>query len=307
LAKTVLALDEKNVPAMVVAALAYFRKGQISLCRAVLRFIADIDPNNATGFYLAGHLALHDNEHTRSRLFFEKAVEKNPNLPDAWAMLCVWYVQGKNWRETRGARAGKDALKACTKACALDSRNYKSRLNLGTVYRGLASDCRTTAAARCDIQRQSCRAAGTGESNCQARFTSCLKPAVTRCKQGEAGYYKKAKDTYWKANALYGRYLRRKGRPARLYPMAVFNIGVLYLDAAAFPGESAISRLQKAKKYLRQYLRAVDPRQARKESAAVKKLIQRADTKIQAVKAKAAAAAAAAAARRAAARARGGG
>jgi hypothetical protein len=89
--------------------------------------------------------------------------------------------------------------------------------------------------------------------------------------------------------------------------MAVFNSGVLYLDAAAFPGETAISRLQKAKKYLRQYLRAVDPRQARKESAAVRKLIQRADSKIQAVKAKAAAAAAAAAARRAAARARGGG
>ncbi len=280
LAKAVLAVDEKNVDAMVVIARAYFKQGKLEFCRAVLGFIAGIDPNNAHGYYLAGHLALHDNEFARARRFFEKAVERNPNFPDAWAILCAWYSKGKNWRDPK--RPGKDAYTACTKATALRTWDWKSMLNLGTVYRGLAVDCRGSGVRACEMQRRSCGAS----QQCQSAYDSCRKGVIARCRPTELRYNKMAKEAYLRASDLYQKALRSHGKPASPYAPALFNLGVLYLDAQAMPGEGVISRLNKAKAYLRHYLRAAKPRTARKEQDTVRALLKRADMLIQAEKAK---------------------
>lgn len=298
MAKSVLALDEKNIDAMVIVAQAYFKNGEVELCRAVLQFIADIDPQNAVGFYLAGHLALHDREYRKAKAFFEKAVEKNPNLPDAWSMLCAWYVQGKNWKETRAGRKGKDAHTACTKAVALDGASFQNRLNLGTLYRGLATDCRSRLAARCATIKANCESQKLSTAKCRQQFETCFKPGIASCAQSEGTYYKSARDAYLRANELYMRHLRKTGQTAKPYAPAYFNLGVLFLDALSFPGESGVSRLNKAKGYLQLYLRSMDPRLLRKEQKHVQALIRAADMKIQAEKAKEEARKAAAAAAR---------
>jgi tetratricopeptide (TPR) repeat protein len=285
-AKSVLAVDEKNAQAMVIIAKAYFRKNKLELCRATLSFLAKVDPNNGYGFYLAGQLALKDGEGRKARGFFEKAVEKAPNLPEAWRMLCVWNVQGKNWKESDPAKAGKDGLTACKKAVKLQSWNYKSRLNLGNVYRGLGADCRPLGISKCQAQKVRCTGQGTAAASCETAFQNCRKRVISSCKSTEALYYKKAKDAYMRANELYQKYMRKRGKSASPYPKALHNLGILYLDAIHFPGESGLSRLKKAKAYLKHYLRALDPRQVRKEQKRVKALLQRADNLLQVEKAK---------------------
>lgn len=280
LAKAVLAVDEKNVDAMVVIARAYFKQGKLEFCRAVLGFIAAIDPNNAYGYYLAGHLALHDNEFARAKRFFEKAVERNPNFPDAWAILCAWYSKGKNWRDPK--HPGRDAYQACTKATALRPWDWKTMANLGTVYRGLAVECRGAGVRACETRRRSCGASG----QCQAAYATCRKSVLRGCRPTELRYNKMAKDAYLRASDLYQKALRSHGKTPKPFAPALYNLGVLYLDAQAMPGETVVSRLNKAKAYLRHYLRAAAPRTARKEQDAVRALLRRADMLIQAEKAK---------------------
>jgi len=281
LAKLVLAVDEKNVAAMVVVAHAYFKKGNIEFCRAVLGFIAAIDPNNAHGFYLAGYLALHDGENRKARAFFEKALEKNPNFPDAWSMLCTWYTKGKNWREKDPKRVGKDAYTACSKAVQLRPWDHRSMLNLGTVYRGLASDCRGGGVQACEAQKVACRG-----GSCQQTYKSCRKAVLGRCRPVEIQYFRSARQTYLRASDLYQKAVRRAGKPAGPYAPALYNLGILYLDAPVMPGETSISRLNKAKAYLRHYLQAADPRAARRDQSRVRELTRQADMRIQAEKAK---------------------
>ena len=281
LAKSVLAVDEKNVPAMVVVAHAYFKEGKIEFCRAVLGFIAAIDPNNAHGFYLAGYLALHDGENRKARAFFEKAVEKNPNFPDAWSMLCSWYTEGKNWREKNPKRVGKDAYTACSKAVQLRPSDHRSMLNLGTVYRGLAGDCRAGGIRTCEARKVACRG-----GSCEQSYTSCRKGVLNRCRRVEIQYYRSARQAYLRASDLYQKAMRSAGKQPGPYAPALFDLGVLYMDAPVMPGETTISRLNKAKAYLRHYLQAADPRAARRDQTTVRNLTKQIDMFIQAEKAK---------------------
>ena len=285
-AKAVLAVDEKNTEAMVLIAKAYMRKNKLELARAVLGFLASVDSDNAEGFYLAAQLALKDGELKRARTFFEKAVEKKPKLGDAWSKLCTWYVEGKNWKETDAKKKGKDGLTACTKAVELRSWSHKDRLNLGNVYRGLGNECRSAGMRRCEEQRAKCISRQGESGGCEDSFQNCRKNLAKSCKSVEATYYKKAKDAYLRANELYQEALRKSGKSASPYPLALYNLGVLYLDAPVFPGETGMSRLKKAKAYLNQYLQAADPRTVRKERKTVQELIQRADNLFLVEKAK---------------------
>lgn len=287
LARAVLVLDERNVDAMVLTATAYLRKNQLELARAVLGFLAAVDADNADGYHLAAQLALKEGEMHRARLFFERAVEKNPKLGDAWSRLCTWYVQGKNWRESDSDKKGKDAMTACLKAVELRPSSYRDRLNLGNVYRGIGNLCRPSGMERCEERQAQCiRKNPQNTGPCEEAFQKCSGQIPGGCRSVEARHYQQARDSYARANELYGNALRKSGKRASPYPLAIYNLGVLYLDAPEFPGETGISRLNKAKAYLNQYLQVADPRTAREERKAVQALIQRADNLIMVEKAK---------------------
>ncbi len=282
-AKSVLAIDEKNEDAIVLIAHAYYRKGKYEICRTVLGFLAAINPNNAYGYYLAGYLALRDRELTKAKILFEKAVERNPNFADAWRILCAWYAQAQNWRDVN--KPGKDAYTACSKAVALNPSDYKSVLNLGNTYRGLAASCVPGKVDECRAARAQCLQSGNKEA-CEQSYAACEKQAVASCGPEMARFYRMARDAYLKALELYQKALRARGKPARPYALALYNLGVLYLDARVLPGETPISRLKKAKVYLRQYAQAADPRVYRREQKRIQEMLRRADMLIQAEKAK---------------------
>ncbi len=287
LARAVLVLDERNADAMVVTATAYMRKKQLELARAVLGFLASVDSENADGYHLAAQLALKDGEMHRARLFFERAVERNPRLGDAWSRLCTWYVQGKNWRESDPEKKGKDAMTACSRAVELRSSSYRDRLNLGNVYRGIGNLCRPSGMERCEEQQAQCiRANPQNTGPCEEAFQKCSERIPGGCRSVEAKNFQMARDAYTRANGLFQEALRKSGKRASPYPAAIYNLGVLYLDAPEFPGETGISRLNKAKAYLNQYLQVADPRAAREERKAVMALIARADNLIMVEKAR---------------------
>jgi tetratricopeptide (TPR) repeat protein len=129
-AKQIIEKDEKNVPAMAAMAMAYFRKNEIELCRAVLDVINTHEKENEHWIYLWGHLYIKEGNHRLAQIYFEKAVAKNPQLLDAWLVLGFRYLQSGSYEKA------KNALE---KAKALPGGNtYRVALNLGSSCRGLA-------------------------------------------------------------------------------------------------------------------------------------------------------------------------
>lgn len=129
-AKKHLEVNEKSVPAMAAMAEAYFRKGDLELCKAVLASINGLRKDHPLFLYLWGHLYLKDGSYALAVKYFERAVQKNPRLLDAWTMIGVRYLQGGSYQK---------ALRALLKAKALSGGNtYAMNLNLGSCYRGLA-------------------------------------------------------------------------------------------------------------------------------------------------------------------------
>lgn len=129
-AKKHLEVNEKSVPAMAVMAEAYFRKGDLELCKAVLASINSLQKDHPLFLYLWGHLYLKDGSFALAVKYFERAVRKNPRLLDAWTMIGVRYLQGGSYQK---------ALNALLKAKALSGGNtYGMSLNIGSCYRGLA-------------------------------------------------------------------------------------------------------------------------------------------------------------------------
>jgi tetratricopeptide (TPR) repeat protein len=129
-AKKHLEVNEKSVPAMAAMAEAYFRKGELELCKAVLASINALQKDHPLFLYLWGHLYLKDGSYALAVKYFEQAVQKNPRLLDAWTMIGVRYLQGGSYQK---------ALNALLKAKRLPGGyNYSISLNIGSCYRGLA-------------------------------------------------------------------------------------------------------------------------------------------------------------------------
>ncbi len=129
-AKKHLEVNEKSVPAMAAMAEAYFRKGDLELCKAVLASINTLQKDHPLFLYLWGHLHLKDGSYALAVKYFERAVQKNPRLLDAWTMIGVRYLQGGSYQK---------ALNALLKAKGLSGGNtFAMNLNIGSCYRGLA-------------------------------------------------------------------------------------------------------------------------------------------------------------------------
>ncbi len=129
-AKKHLEVNEKSVPAMAAMAEAYFRKGDLELCKAVLASINNLQKDHPLFLYLWGHLYLKDGSYALAVKYFERAVQKNPRLLDAWTMIGMRYLQGGSYQK---------GLNALLKARALPGGNtYAMNLNIGSCYRGLA-------------------------------------------------------------------------------------------------------------------------------------------------------------------------
>jgi len=129
-AKKHLEVNEKSVPAMAAMAEAYFRKGELELCKAVLASINTLQKDHPLFLYLWGHLYLKDGSYALAVKYFERAVQKNPQLLDAWTMIGVRYLQGGSYQK---------ALNALLKAKKLPGGyKYAMSLNIGSCYRGLA-------------------------------------------------------------------------------------------------------------------------------------------------------------------------
>ncbi len=129
-ARKILGQRERDVPAMAVMAEAYFRKKEYELCRAVLDTINEQQKDHPLYLYLSGRIYLHEKNYSLARQFFEKAVQKNPRLLDAWTVIGVRYLEGGNYQK---------ALSALLKAKALPGGNtYAMNLNIGSCYRALA-------------------------------------------------------------------------------------------------------------------------------------------------------------------------
>ncbi len=129
-AKKHLEVNEKSVPAMAAMAEAYFRKGDLELCKAVLASINALQKDHPLFLYLWGHLHLKDGSYALAVKYFERAVQKNPRLLDAWTMIGVRYLQGGSYQK---------ALNALLKAKRLPGGYvYSVSLNIGSCYRGLA-------------------------------------------------------------------------------------------------------------------------------------------------------------------------
>ena len=129
-AKKVLEQHEGSVPAMAAMAMAYYRKGELELCRAVLAAINLQEKNNALYLYLWGHLHLREKNYALSQKYFERAVAKNPRLLDAWLVIGVRHLRGGSYQK---------ALTALLRAKGLAGGNtYATNLNIGSTYRGLA-------------------------------------------------------------------------------------------------------------------------------------------------------------------------
>jgi tetratricopeptide (TPR) repeat protein len=129
-AKKHLEVNEKSVPAMAIMAESYFRKGDDELCKAVLASINNLQKDHPLFLYLWGHLYLKDGSFALAVKYFERAVQQNPQLLDAWTMIGVRYLQGGSYQQ---------ALSALLKAKALSGGNtYAMNLNIGSCYRGLA-------------------------------------------------------------------------------------------------------------------------------------------------------------------------
>ena len=135
-AKKHLEVNEKSVPAMAVMAEAYFHKGELELCKAVLASINTLHKDHPLFLYLWGHLYLRDGSFALAVKYFERAVQKSPLLLDAWTMIGVRYLQGGSFQK---------ALNALLKAKGLPGGNtYAMNLNIGSCYRGLAHRNNTT-------------------------------------------------------------------------------------------------------------------------------------------------------------------
>ena len=136
-AKKHLEVNEKSVPAMAAMAEAYFRNGELELCKAVLASINTLQKDHPLFLYLWGHLYLKDGSYALAVKYFERAVKKNPRLLDAWTMIGVRYLQGGSYQK---------ALNALLKAKGLPGGNtYAMNLNIGSCYRGLAHRNKNTA------------------------------------------------------------------------------------------------------------------------------------------------------------------
>lgn len=225
-ARRVLERNERSVPAMAVMAEAYFHKKEFELCRAVLASIYEQQKDHPLYLYLQGRMSLHEENYGLAQTYFEKAVEKNPQLLDAWTVIGVRRLQGGNYQH---------ALEALLKARALPGGNtHAMNLNIGSAYRGLAHQ------------------KGSAE-----QLTTALN------------YYVEAEKLYRQV----------PGNAGKSYLKALYNKGILFLDATQFPGLTTIQRLERGIRYLESYV-ALAPREDSRgwaqEKAEVTKILNKA-------------------------------
>jgi tetratricopeptide (TPR) repeat protein len=129
-ARKALEQNERSVPPMAAMAEAYFHKKEYELCRAVLDSINEQQKEHPLYLYLRGRMFIIEGNFSLAQAFFEKAVEKNPSLLDAWTVIGVRRLQGGSYQR---------ALEALLRAKALPGGNtYAMNLNIGSCYRGLA-------------------------------------------------------------------------------------------------------------------------------------------------------------------------
>lgn len=219
--RKILEQNERSVPAMAVMAEAYFRRGDYELCRAVLDAINLQQKDHPLYLYLSGRIYLKEKNYSLAQSFFEKAVQKNPRLLDAWTVIGVRHLEGGSYQK---------ALGALLKAKALPGGNtYAMNLNIGSCYRALAHRLK----------------------NPQQLITAL-------------NYYTEAEKLFRQS----------PGNANKVYLKAVYNKGILYLDAKTFPGMNKIQRLEKGIGFLQQYV-TLAPRFAAKKWYAEKKSVMK--------------------------------
>jgi tetratricopeptide (TPR) repeat protein len=132
LAREVLAEDERQVPAILLLARAYYHRGKLDMAAALVGMAQQIDENNGEAYLLLGLLALarDEGEHLAATAAFKKATELDPSLGAAWHNLAAQYLHAKNYEQ---------ALPSAQRAAALvhGPASWDAECNLGSALRGL--------------------------------------------------------------------------------------------------------------------------------------------------------------------------
>jgi tetratricopeptide (TPR) repeat protein len=126
-AKGVLAVDERNVPAMISLAQVYYQEGKYELAERILYKAKSNDDSNAIIFNRLGFVSLKMDNTTSAISAFKKAIELNPNQPEALNNLGVLYTRAHDF---------EGAVEHLRKAIALEPFFFEAYLNLGNALRG---------------------------------------------------------------------------------------------------------------------------------------------------------------------------
>jgi tetratricopeptide (TPR) repeat protein len=126
-AKGVLLVDERNVPAMICLAQAYYEWGKYELAERILLKAKENDDSHAVIPNRLGFVYLKMDNLTSAIASFKKAVELDPNLPEAHNNLGVLYHRAHDYTA---------AIEALRRAVALAPGFIEAYLNLGNALRG---------------------------------------------------------------------------------------------------------------------------------------------------------------------------
>ena len=125
--KGVLLVDERNVPAMIYLAQAYYHWGKYELAERILLKAKEIDDTNALIQNRLGFIYLKMDDMSSAIAAFKKATELNPDFPEAYNNLGALYNQARDYTT---------AAEVLRRAVALAPRFFEAYLNLGNALRG---------------------------------------------------------------------------------------------------------------------------------------------------------------------------
>lgn len=147
LARQVLSEDERNVPAILLLARAYYLRGKLDLASALVGAAQQIDANSGEAYLLLGMLSLarEDGDRIAATSAFKRATELDGNLGAAWHNLAAQYLHAKNYEQ---------ALAAAQRASALlfGAGSAGVQLNLGSALRGVGRHAEAEAVYRKTVE-----------------------------------------------------------------------------------------------------------------------------------------------------------
>ena len=122
---TAVKLDPGNSMARYNLALSYFSNGQIPEARKALARFLSGKPDSSGGHFLAGQLAMQDNDHDQAEASFKKAIQYDSRNGAAYVML-------GNLMQQRGDRDG--AKEAYRQALRINPNDPVAKRNLKRLY-----------------------------------------------------------------------------------------------------------------------------------------------------------------------------